>query len=44
VVTVIIERGGFGAEAALPVARGLLQEAARIGLFHPEGREGNTEH
>lgn len=44
VVTVIIERGGFGAEAALPVARSLLQEAARIGLFHPEGREGNTEH
>jgi peptidoglycan glycosyltransferase len=38
VVTVIIERGGFGAEAALPVARSLLQEAARIGLFRPAGR------
>ncbi len=31
VVTVIIERGGFGAEAALPVARSLLREADRLG-------------
>jgi len=44
VVTVIIERGGFGAESALPVARGLLQEAARIGMFRPEGMDPNVEH
>jgi peptidoglycan glycosyltransferase len=44
VVTVIIERGGFGAETALPVARSLLQEAVRIGLFRPEGAGGNAEH
>ena len=31
VVTVLIERGGFGAKAALPVARALLQEADRLG-------------
>jgi peptidoglycan glycosyltransferase len=44
VVTVIIERGGFGAEAALPVARGLLQEAVRIGVFRPKGADRNAEH
>ena len=32
VVTVLIEHGGFGAEAALPVARELLLEARREGL------------
>ena len=33
VVTVIIEHGGFGAVAALPVARDLLVEADRLGLL-----------
>jgi len=31
VITVLIERGGFGAKAALPVARALLQEADSLG-------------
>jgi len=31
VVTVLVERGGFGAKAALPVARALLQEADSLG-------------
>lgn len=31
VVTVLIERGGFGARTALPVARALLVEADRLG-------------
>jgi peptidoglycan glycosyltransferase len=31
VVTVLIENGGFGAAAALPVARALLEEADRLG-------------
>jgi penicillin-binding protein 2 len=31
VVTVLIENGGFGAAAALPVARELLEEADRLG-------------
>jgi len=33
VVTVLIENGGFGAEAALPVARELLAEADKLGYF-----------
>ncbi len=33
VVTVLIENGGFGAEAALPVARDLLAEAEKLGYF-----------
>lgn len=33
VVTVLIENGGYGAEAALPVARELLSEADRLGYF-----------
>ncbi len=37
VVTVIVERGGFGATAAIPVARGILEEAARLGLLAPQG-------
>ncbi len=37
VVTVIVERGGFGAQAALPVARGLLEEADRLGLLRGDG-------
>lgn len=33
VVTVLVEHGGFGAESALPVARGILLEANRLGYF-----------
>lgn len=33
VVTVVVERGGFGAEAALPVAKGVLLEARELGYF-----------
>ena len=33
VVTVVVEEGGFGAAAALPVARGVLLEAQRLGLL-----------
>ena len=33
VVTVLVERGGFGAEAALPVARGVLEKAKELGYF-----------
>jgi peptidoglycan glycosyltransferase len=36
VVTVLIERGGYGARAALPVARALLEEADRLGLLKPK--------
>lgn len=37
VVTVLVERGGFGAKAALPVARGLLEEADRLGYVRQAG-------
>lgn len=33
VITVLIERGGYGARSALPVARALLEEADRLGLL-----------
>ena len=33
VVTVVVEYGGFGAEAALPVAKGILLEARELGYF-----------
>ena len=33
VVTVLVENGGFGATAALPVARGILLEAQNLGYF-----------
>ncbi|MGN0846512.1 MAG: penicillin-binding transpeptidase domain-containing protein [Kiritimatiellia bacterium] len=33
VVTVVVERGGFGAAAALPVAKGVLLEARNLGYF-----------
>jgi len=33
VVTVVVEHGGFGAEAALPVAKGVLLEARSLGYF-----------
>jgi len=37
VVTVLVERGGFGAAAAVPVARALLEEAAEMGLLGDGG-------
>lgn len=33
VVTVLVEQGGFGATAALPIARGILEEACEWGYF-----------
>ena len=33
VVTVLVEHGGFGADAALPVAKGLLLKAKELGYF-----------
>ena len=33
VVTVLVERGGFGAKSAIPVAREILLEARRLGYF-----------
>ena len=33
VVTVLVESGGFGAKAAVPVAREILLEAKRLGYF-----------
>ena len=39
VVTVLVERGGFGAKAALPVARALLEEADRLGYVRRAGEE-----
>ena len=33
VVTVLVENGGFGADAALPVARELLLEAQKEGML-----------
>ncbi|MDD5704771.1 MAG: penicillin-binding transpeptidase domain-containing protein [Kiritimatiellae bacterium] len=33
VVTVLVERGGYGSRAALPVARELLEEAVRLGMI-----------
>ena len=32
VVTVLVERGGFGSRAALPVARAVVEEALRLGV------------
>ncbi len=39
VVTVLVERGGFGAKAALPVARALLEEADRLGYVRRAGED-----
>jgi peptidoglycan glycosyltransferase len=36
VVTVLVERGGYGARAALPIARALLEEADRLGMLKPK--------
>ena len=38
VVTVLIERGGYGARAAAPVARAVLQEAEALGLVGGDPR------
>ena len=35
VVTVIVERGGYGAKSAIPVARAMLEKAAEIGVLKP---------
>ncbi|MDR2849870.1 MAG: penicillin-binding protein 2 [Verrucomicrobiota bacterium] len=40
VVTVLVERGGFGARAALPVARELLEEADRLGYVRTAEEAG----
>lgn len=37
VVTVLVEHGGFGARAALPIARELLLKARELGYFGGEG-------
>lgn len=37
VVTVIVEHGGFGARAALPIARGVIEEAIRTGIVTTAG-------
>lgn len=36
VVTVLVERGGYGARSALPIARALLEEASALGLLNPD--------
>ena len=36
VVTVLVEHGGFGARAALPIARELLKCAQELGYFGGE--------
>jgi len=40
VVTVLVEHGGFGASAALPVARELLEEADQLGYVRSEKGDG----
>ena len=37
VVTVLIERGGFGSRTALPVARAVVEEAIRTGVVRTKG-------
>jgi peptidoglycan glycosyltransferase len=37
VVTVIVEHGGFGSKAALPVAKSVVEEAIRIGVVRKNG-------
>ncbi len=41
VVTVLVENGGYGSQAAAPVARALLEEAVQLGLLgeHPGEQE-----
>jgi penicillin-binding protein A len=38
VVTVLVERGGYGSRGALPVARALLEEAVRLEIITPAPR------
>lgn len=40
VVAVLIEHGGFGSRAALPVAREVIKEALRLGIIHPSAQGG----
>jgi peptidoglycan glycosyltransferase len=35
VVTVLVERGGYGSRSALPIARALLEEARRLAIIRP---------
>jgi peptidoglycan glycosyltransferase len=35
VVTVLVERGGYGSRGALPIARALMEEAFRLGIIKP---------
>ena len=37
VVTVLVEHGGFGSSAALPVAKGVVEEAAKLGIIRTKG-------
>ena len=37
VVTVLVERGGYGSRGALPIARALLEEASRLGIIRKTG-------
>ena len=39
VVTVLVERGGFGSRAALPVARSVIEEALRMGVVRLRGSD-----
>ncbi len=41
VVTVLVENGGYGSQAAAPIARALLQEAVDLGLLG-EGTQGGA--
>jgi len=40
VVTVLVERGGYGSRGALPIARALLEEALRLGIIRVPGGAG----
>jgi hypothetical protein len=37
VVCVVVENGGYGSAAALPITIGVIREAARLGLFKMPG-------
>ena len=40
VVTVLVERGGFGSKTALPLAREVVEEALRLGVVRKNGQAG----
>ncbi|MCL1888082.1 MAG: penicillin-binding transpeptidase domain-containing protein [Kiritimatiellaeota bacterium] len=42
IVTVLIERGGFGGSVAAPVARAILEEAARLGIVKQTAENSNN--